>query len=562
MAIGFEQGSSVYGHPLQRWNRLAVRSGGRLPEFWRDQLRRDPYLRQARMVVELVIGGGVYRIVSGSGPLTSTSTLDGLTYAATIPMDETPEIDSSIAIGKGESSTRAIQFSIPAHLIRPADLVRDGYLLAGIGEVYLQVDGGDHDQRFVIMRGDLLGGVRFGRATERIEFELVDPRETLGSSRMPPFLIDLGEGSRFASRDLPESSIGQAIPVVLNRFERIPAVRIQDYAGDRDFLFAHTHGWEVDYVYVNGSLKLSGDVVYAWDLEELFDDYGEPISVISFSVAATAWADGDTVQVSVRKGPPDEYNVIESIAKILEDYTMIGRDGIVPELFSEAARKVIVAAPRILINGSSEANSANAITWIEGAFLKSFPMISMVWDAGGYGPVVVDRRATPTTDLVAGAHPLLSRLPGESVQESPKEELYSDFVVRYDFDTVSGKFRGAVTRHPGNSAVCAYAKSFVGLRAMEPRECLYFADLEVASFVIDWLVAHYAMPSYLVGYEGTRALLFRVRRGDTIRLTDSDFGWTNEKAVVERVVLVDSGVRVWFRVWPSVFDLLGGSRSY
>ena len=56
-------------------------------------------------------------------------------------------------------------------------MVAQGALLAGVAEVSLQLDGGDHDDRLVLLRGDLTD-VQYGAQQQLVQATVADPKDT------------------------------------------------------------------------------------------------------------------------------------------------------------------------------------------------------------------------------------------------------------------------------------------------------------------------------------------------------------------------------------------------
>jgi hypothetical protein len=133
-------------------------------------------------------------------------------------------------------------------------------------------------------------------------------------------------------------------------------------------------------------------------------------------------------------------------------------------------------------------------------------MVSMVWEDGAYGPIVTDYRSRPTAKFVVGAVPILDRV--SEVQTSSVSDLYNGFIIRYNYDPLLDAYSGFVTRDRTNSDVCAYSETLVGRRDFEVLESPYIIDETTANFIADWLVAHYAIPSYLVEYEALPVAFF------------------------------------------------------
>jgi hypothetical protein len=561
-----KQGTVGIAPAVARWAVLGwQQQQGRLPVYWRTLLDRDPWLKDVVMVIEMVFGGrlgGATVVRIATEPVTSSSTLTGNVLDAIPALIEEPALDQTYQLGVGSSAARSLALSLDPRLIDPPALVLAGLPLAGVAEVALEPrEGSNHDRRWVLLRGDIDGSVRFGASDgldrELMELEIVDPRASC-ETKLPPWVVD---AERFTT-GIHDSAVGARVPLVVNGFTAIPAVRTTSVAiGGNDFLFAHGYGWTVSLtsgVQVNGVTVLNTDPVYAWSLVETPDAYGEPVSLIRFSVGGTTWEDSDAVHVTPSR--TGGRGVIETLRHIVEDHTALGIDGANAVLFAEAAARFpLRAEPQVLVNGATGASATTALEWIEGGYLAALPMLSMVWEGGRYGPVLTDHRLEPIAQWEAGALPLLDRV--SLVEETAKADLRNEFVLSYDYDPVEDIYRKVLVRGAANSDVCRYSMEMFGARHADPIEAPYYADDSLAEYVLDWLVEHQALPSYLVQYDAAPSVALTHRRGDTIALTDSDFGWVRQPATIQGITYQRSRAQVMLRVWVRYMDLGGQSLS-
>lgn len=556
---------------IRRWAMLGwQQQQGRLTAYWREVLDRDPMLLDAVMVIEMVFGGysgGASVVRVATVPVRSVSQITGTRHDAQPKLVDEPELSMTYTLGQGSSAARSLALSVDPALVDPVALIRQGFPLAGVAEValeHLDPDGGaDHDRRLVLMRGDIDGSVRFGASAgpnrELMEVEIVDPRTSV-STKLPPWVLDADRHN-----DIHPSAVGARMPLVFNSFEGIPAQRITTGVGSppigpQDFLFAYGHGFTIptNGVLVNGELKLAADVAYAWTLVEDLDAYGEPYSAIRFTVVATTWEDSDAVNVTCTRS--DGLGVVEVIRQIVEQHSALGIDGSSASLFAEAsARFPLLSEPQVLINGASGASAATCLEWIEGGYLAALPMLSMVWEGGGYGPVLTDHRLAPIARWTAGSLPLLDRL--SLAEETAKDQIQNDFVLRYGYSAVEDVYAKVATRNATNSDVCAYSQQLFGRIDAEPIEAPYFDDDALAEYVLDWLVEHRAIPSYLVQYEASASVLVEYRRGDTVALTDADLGFDSTHATIEGMTYRRGKVQITLRVWLRYMDLGGAAVS-
>lgn len=527
------------------------------------------------MVIEMVFGGysgGATTVRVATIPLRSVSTLTGLRFDAQPKLIEEPELAQTYQLGAGSSAARALAISLDPSLINPVALIQRGIPLAGVAEVALEhvdrrglVDTvNNHDRRLVLLRGDIDGSVRFGASEgpdrEILELEIVDPRSSC-STKLPPWVLD---DARYS--DIHPSAVGARLPLCFNGFTGIPGQRITTATtGQNQFVFAQGHGFTVEAgpvptsgVRVNGVVVDSADATYGWIAEEDVDDLGQPYSRIRFTNGATAWSDSDAVHVDCSR--PDGLNMVTAIRRVLERHSALGIDGTSANLFAEAeARFPVDAEPQVLINGASGASASTCLEWIEGGYLAALPMLSMIWEGGTYGPVLTDHRLTPIARWTVGALPLLDRV--SLVEETAKEQIRNDFVLRYDYDAVEDVYAKVATRNPTNSDVCAYSQELFGQIDAEPIEAPYFTDDGLVDYVLDWLVEHQALPSYLVQYDALARVLLEHRRGDTVELTDPELGFSDTPATIEAISYRRGRCQVTLRVWARYMDLGGRALS-
>jgi len=596
----------VLAAPFRQWALTdPIQRTARVPSsFWMTGPNALTYA-EAIMVVDVVLGaqtrGARFRMASE--PLTIVSGTEDRSASAGII--EEPPINASYSLGDAASQARSFAFSIhPLANIDIPKLLANGLLPTGIAEVSLvwrNQDGtpSDYDDRVVVCRG-VINGLSFGgrypgpdttstdriyRGYEIVEFEVVDPRE-ICQTWMPPQVVD-SDGIRFANPH--PSAIGQRMPLVYNTFVNIPALRVTRYVSiivsatsNNTFVFALGNGWQVDEVRVNGITKASGSTDYPWSMVEAIDGTGTVYSAVAFNTdtgtyrelyddgsgtaryrtSAITWNENDVVHVSCSRANGDNLTVIGVIRDILANFSSIGTQGSHPRLFAEADAKISAALgpPGVLINGSDSGSAANALDMIENGICASYPMISMVWEEGAYGPIVTDYRSMPVAKLVAGTAPLLDRL--SLVSTSPLSEVYNRFTLKYQYDPLNDTYENVVIRDRTNSGLCEYSEDNIGRRDYDVMESPYIQDEATANYVIDWMVLHKALPSYLVEYECLPVAFFQLRRGDTVLLSDDEFTWTDERATVEQVEYRRGYCKITLRVWVRFVDLGGAAYSY
>lgn len=535
-------------NPFEVWESLSIlqQANSRVPSAWAEIIKNESKLSKVTMVIDLVFGDG-QRTRIATRPIRSTSSIDGGNHDAEPKLMDEPIISSFMRLSDSTSAVRSFSLAIASDVVEggPSALISKGYTLAGHAEVSLQVDGQDHAHRLVVMMGKMSGGVPFGAQREVMEIEVTDPKLS-SSPRIPPLLID--ESFETAR----ETAIGNPIPIVLGQYDGVPAIWFSSISPTTlpNFAFALGKGWSAPYVWVNGEAKFAGDAVYGYTV-----DSNDFYSYINFTNGGTIWSDSDTVYVNaVHDSDPESYTIMSAVQSLLEQYSNVnGR--LSASLFGTARAREPKYPIRVMVNGSG-ASSTETIQYIESGLLKCFPMFKMIWDRGGYGPVYVDHRSRPSMTLSPGGSLLFDRV--SSFQESPLEDLQNDFVLRYGYNPVLDSYSQVIQRNKENNALCLASVQKSGERPASEFECPYIFSSELATFVVDWMVSHLALPSYFVQYEGSASLYFMLVRGDTVELVEPDLCDSPAKAVVESIDYKRGRCVIGFRVWsPFWADEIG-----
>jgi hypothetical protein len=546
---------------LDRWKRWDMGAYHRVSDYWRTVAREDPFFGAVFMCIELVFGGGtVVRIARET--IKTTSSLDSTVYVWHQGLIDEPEISTAIDIGNPAASARTLSFSLPSKVANPSDILARGGMLAGVAEVSLQKAGGDYEKRLVLMRGDMSGGVTFGADEEQLAIQIVDPRETQ-SLKVPKYSVTTDRWPL-----AQESAIGMRYPVVINGYPKVPCQRVLDDHGATGLYFLACDGGrdlKVDATYVNGEVAAGG---YAPATEtDTRDALGADVKVIDFSASAGPWEDNDAVYVDLSpKTTTPKLSPIRIVQKLLQGYTALGNLGLNPDLFSFADVRMPGYPPKVLVNASG-ADAVEVLDWIESTFLNSFPMIHMMYEGRGLGPVVVDRRVGPGGAnihgrLTGGQAPLLERLTG--FVETPKSSLYNVFELRYAFNAQDNSYGGVVERSPTNSRACQISEAMCGgKRVADTLDSPFIHTKRQADYVIDWMVAHYSLPAYDVEWACLPSLVTRYRPGMNIVYTDDKIAaFTACPATVLGFTYSRGGkssikLRVWHPYWRQM--LLGGA---
>lgn len=521
---------------------------GWLSPQWEEVIGADPMLETAVVTVDLVLGQDtVVRLCTV--PLEVVSSNSGEVIAYNPVLLEEPTIGRSFGFGNAAAQVESVTVRMASQLVKPRKIIAAGRMLAGFGEVCLQVAGGTYEQRMVLLRGEITGGVTFGADDETMEVEISDPKIT-SDQLVPPWVATVERHT-----DIPDEWVGERYPLVFNGYQKIEAIRLDTSVGwpspyFPSWLACYGHNFSVTEVYVNGELKAAGSADYPWAELDSTDEEGTPYKEVAFSASPTAWEENDSVNITVEADT--SRHLVDIISTLVEEFSVLGVDGAHQPLFAKARGALPDLRPEVIINASNAANEAGILSFIEGTLLRSFPMVSMVWQNGRYGPIVSDYRSKrPVAELEAGVYPLIQRV--SDLQEVPKEQVFNSFILRYGWDALTETFTGISIRNPDNDLTCKLSHEIAGPRAMEAIESLFIQTSAEADYVVDWLVAHFSRPSYYLELKVFPWVFLFLTRGDSVWYTDPDFDWDAERAIVETISRGDGGeVTVGLRVWPGV----------
>jgi hypothetical protein len=535
---------------LERWKRWGVGPRQRMNACWQAVCDRDPTFKSVYMCVELVFGGDVV-VRFARGPIKTTSSLDGTVYEYQQGFIEEPDIDHVLDLGSNSASARSLTFTLPAFVVRPSEILLRGGMLAGVGEISLQVDGGDYELRYVLLRGDMTGGVAMGADGEGVHVQLSDPRATQ-SLQVPETAVDLDRWPLTL-----EAAVGTRYPLIFNGYPYVPCQRVLNDFGATGLKFlacAPGKDLQVNAVYVTAGAFLPTEV-------DDIDGKGTPCKTLDFSASAGPWIDTDTVYANLyRLATTPAMSVVQIVRKLLEGYTSLGRLGLNPDLFSLADVSMPAYPPSVLINASGE-DAVSVQDFVESTLLASFPMIFMTYAGQGLGPVVVDRRPFPDRGnihgkLVGKQFPLVQRLVWGN--ETDKESLCNSFELRYGFNALDNTFEKIIRRDASNSAACRLSEQMVGeTRPATAIESPYIHDDVLANYVIDWLVAHRTLPAYYVEWSCLPAVLLRYQLGMNVRYMDPDIAaFADCTATITRLCYSRGEPVIGLTVWHPAWNLL------
>lgn len=508
---------------FDRWLAWDTGARQRASEYWRKHIESDPNLERAYVTVELILGGRTILLARDTIKTTRSSTGEVMNYAPGLVSE--PAISQSIQLGNQAASARSVSVELPAWIIKPSEAIANGYILAGLGEVALQLDGGDYDLRLVLLRGSVTGGLAFGDDGEIVSIAISDLRD-LQERKVPPWIVD-----ETAWPIASDAAVGTRIPRIYNGCTAMPVQRVVDSHGVSGLIMGlnDTPGqFDVDTLYVNGVAKATGDSVYSWSQTTLGDGYGRVTDVTNQSGSSGPWEENDAVNVTMSRASGVAAKGVLTIAKeLLAEFTSLGPLGINLDLFSYAETRIDSTAPNVVINASGQ-DTPGILAFIEGGLLDSYPMIHLAYSGAGIGATIIDRRTGAGGQGITGGKvigrqfPLYERV--SMYQETPKSELYTDFEVRYALNPMEQSYAGVLTRTPDTSVACALAERAIGgRRPFDIIESPYITSEKEAAYSIDWLVAHRTIPSYAVQWACSPWVHLRYRVGENVKYTDPRF---------------------------------------
>lgn len=543
----------------RRWGVADKRRSGAWSETWRKLLDDDPLLSQVRITVELVFGGDVV-IRAATEPMETVSSTTGEVYHYAPLLHSEPEVSSSVEIGNGSASLRSITLTLDGRLVKPLSVVNSGRILAGFGEVSLQANGMDWDDRIVLLRGDMAGGVTFGADEELVDFEIVDPELT--TDRLIPPVV-LRKPFYPQGRD---GDFGRRFPIVLTDHPGVPCLLIESTAFIRKYAVAlaaetavGTFEVEVDALIIEGVRQLPSGTFPFTVASENERSSGRKITVVEMSGALP---DEDLEVYAEVSVPADQILTLAGVIRtLLRDYSIVGAGGIDEDIFGAAeARLPPGLSTKTLINGSGSGDTTRAIEYLQSTLAADFPMLSFAWTGNGFAPVVIDRRRGGyVADLRRAQYPLFDRL--SSISESAKGDLRNTFAYRYSFDLGEDAYTGFETRDASNSLICRISQESIGQRDGDVIEAATVYDEQTAIYCVNWMVEHLALPHYVVEYEGASMLALTLRLGDNVRLSDDKLGWSQVPATVMGLTYARGRAVVRFAVWLLYANLPGGAES-
>lgn len=540
-----ERGSA---QALEDWQRWSTAARGRVPSSWASELRRDPLLLRARVVVDVVFGRE-HRVIASSSPMVCTTRAGQARQV--LPWligDAEPDVAEDLEPGNAEPAGRSVTFVLPGDLVKPLELRRRRRPFVGYGEVSLAFDGMTWEDRIVHVRGPCSGRILAGGDDEPIQFTISDP--AVGGASIPAWVLDTTRWPELAS-----TSNGQRCPLVVG-IGRLPCPRVSTSTGGGNDNFLVGYGTlAADEVLLDGVVNANSSTIVTTDGSDL------PVTLLRWT-NSDAVADFASVYARVHTTDADTLGLFGAIRQILRDYGRVDPSRISDRLFADAeARAGMVGissgsrtSPLIVIN-----EPVGALEYVTGTLCQDYPWISMAWDGPGVGPVVVDHRSRPVAKLTVGTYPLLGRADGAFYEWLPTEDLVTRVVLRYDYQPALDVFDGVEYRGPRNSDLCAEALRIRGEEREVGIDAVTIGDASTAAYTADWIVEHLSRPACDVVTDAFPLAYLQLRVGDPVRWNDDDHGMDDEEAILIGRRWSSGRVELTFRIWPKVWPGLTGA---
>jgi len=170
----------------------------------------------------------------------------------------------------------------------------------------------------------------------------------------------------------------------------------------------------------------------------------------------------------------------------------------------------------------------------------------MRWNAGQYGCVIIDFVNKHVKAELTWRIELIDRV--TDVEESPRSQIFNRFELKYMYNPRLNEYIKTKFRDPSNSRMCKISRELFGLLDFGAIESVDITQDLVADFVLDWYVNAYALPTYYVEY--VLPLRFSwLDLGDWVEITDENFNWDGEKAIIEMISRTSRRVQIGVRIF-------------
>ena len=522
------------------WAKNSYGSHRQWNQYWEDYYESDPMLSKLRITMELVFGSAK-RVFISTSKITTTSSNSGQVYKYLPYMESSPELSSQYEIGTGGASQRSFSMTIAGRILGdPITLLNQNYMLAGFVEISFQFDGGDYDQRLVILQGDM-DSITFGNKNEFLEFDINDIDRSF-SEIIPKYFVTK-EKFPFCGDDV----IGMRYPLIFDRHFAVPCIRLEEGEFGPLFMVCQTHRFEVVTVYVDG-LAYASASSYPYEIQYLIDDDGVAYTAINFGyVNGFEFDSGKSVYAEIIEKDNNYRGIVDVVHTVLEDYSQFGSTNLDEVLFAKSRAKIASIELQTLINGSDSDNATRAVDFVEQTICDQLPMMSMAYTERGYAPIVTDRNYEPVGTYNNNSFPIIDRITGLS--EISKKDLFSSFTIKYYYNPLTDSYEKIIRLDSSNNEDCRKAEFQIGVREHEIIESVYIYNDESANAIVAWLASHKTRPCYYVEYSAYKIVYFRLNLGDNIKFSDEKLGISSYTATVVKKSLSDDTCTLGLKIW-------------
>lgn len=295
--------------------------------------------------------------------------------------------------------------------------------------------------------------------------------------------------------------------------------------------------------------KLSFDTPTVWtDIKFLRSEVDDDAE----TEKSTPWS--DDAQVFAEVVSSRRLTVAKVVEDILSVGSPLGREYIDVGAMSTIDSTMNPIYPSVIADGGDQQSSTGSTEFIESTILSQFPMLSPFYGGGKYSMCLVDYRKDPVGEFIEGVYPCIER--ESQIVESPMDEAYTSYTMKYKYDHWDGSFKSVVRLDETNNALCDKTSSEIGSISHDVIECISIEREEDALYLLDWMAAHYARPSYSATYCFSPWALVNMNVGDTIRITDQDAGFQSCRAVVEAITYQQGKCSVELVVYPPITGII------
>lgn len=532
-----------------------------ISDYWNNEFLQNPFSDNIYITVDLILGDGKnLRLSTNKFKVKNGS--EEITYMPFLAQE--PSITSEYSLLAGDAGKRSISLTMDGRMIEAKDIVSSGSFITGVGEICLQRKDGDYNQRLVLLRGIISGGVTFGTNDQPVTLSLGDASIS-NDLILPEYYITEEDFPHMA-----DDQYGKRMPLILGSFDAgVPCGCVRQTQNDYGPQYLIAYGWHYSVSSVSITKKeiSSSDPERGWQLVRDTTLSGIPYSYLDFVMPASVYADPNMTEESPTSGlwpegtvevyasvqaHPDHYlssmNALNQMQMLLTDLTGFGYDGFDWEIFARSQVKDPGLKIQTLINASDIENITTTLEYVQNTFTDSFPMLSLIYSRVGVGIVFTDRKSPVVFEkFIRGKNGIIDR--SSLVSETPSEDVFNSFTLNYSFDPSNDSYKKTVTVDHTNNELCRISYTKLGKRQYDLIESVTIYDDATANYVVNWLASHISLPRYQVEYIAAPSLFLRIRVGDNIQITDDQLGWKDVTATITSIVYSKTSLIIKLDVW-------------